>query len=146
MVTARAASQTSRVRESSKTLLLIALFKLVKGILLVDVGVGALKLLHRDVADTVIQLYLGAVGSEYTDQLVCFLFGQRPDQHWPFALESSSLKREPGTCFLHSCSRFEARNQLRRSRRRRSQTRRSRASWPKPRNWPARTRTPRRSL
>lgn len=36
-------------------ILLIALFKLVKGILLVAVGVGALKLLHRDVADIVIQ-------------------------------------------------------------------------------------------
>jgi uncharacterized membrane protein (DUF2068 family) len=32
---------------------LIAVFKLIKGILLVVVGVGALKLLHRDVAETV---------------------------------------------------------------------------------------------
>jgi uncharacterized membrane protein (DUF2068 family) len=35
------------------TLLLIALFKLFKGILLVVVGIGALKLLHHDVAETV---------------------------------------------------------------------------------------------
>jgi uncharacterized membrane protein (DUF2068 family) len=34
-------------------LLLIAIFKLVKGLLLVAVGVGALKMLHRDVAATV---------------------------------------------------------------------------------------------
>jgi uncharacterized membrane protein (DUF2068 family) len=34
-------------------LLLIALFKLVKGILLVAVGVGALKMLHRDLAATI---------------------------------------------------------------------------------------------
>jgi uncharacterized membrane protein (DUF2068 family) len=40
-------------RPKSKTLLLIALFKLTKGILLLIVGVGVLKLLHRDVADTV---------------------------------------------------------------------------------------------
>jgi uncharacterized membrane protein (DUF2068 family) len=40
-------------RPESKTLLLIALFKLTKGILLLVVGVGVLKLLHRDVADTV---------------------------------------------------------------------------------------------
>jgi uncharacterized membrane protein (DUF2068 family) len=35
------------------TLLLIALFKLFKGILLVAAGIGALKLLHHDVAETV---------------------------------------------------------------------------------------------
>jgi uncharacterized membrane protein (DUF2068 family) len=32
---------------------LIALFKLIKGLLLVAAGIGAVKLLHRDVADTV---------------------------------------------------------------------------------------------
>ena len=37
----------------SVTLLLIALFKLTKGILLLIVGFGALKLLHRDVATAV---------------------------------------------------------------------------------------------
>lgn len=31
---------------------MIALFKLIKGLLLVAVGIGALKLLHRDLADT----------------------------------------------------------------------------------------------
>ena len=33
--------------------MLIALFKLIKGILLLAVGIGALKLLHRDIAQTV---------------------------------------------------------------------------------------------
>jgi uncharacterized membrane protein (DUF2068 family) len=33
-------------------LLLIALFKLVKGLLLLAVGIGAVKLLHRDIAET----------------------------------------------------------------------------------------------
>lgn len=46
-------SRRIRKPERSLTLLLIALFKLTKGILLVIVGIGALKLLHRDVAQTV---------------------------------------------------------------------------------------------
>lgn len=39
--------------KTTATLLLIALFKLIKGILLLAVGIGALKLLHRDIAQTV---------------------------------------------------------------------------------------------
>ena len=46
MATARTASPTSSARESTKALLLIALFKLVKGVLLLAVGIGAIKLLH----------------------------------------------------------------------------------------------------
>jgi uncharacterized membrane protein (DUF2068 family) len=41
--------------KGSKTILLIALFKLVKAASLILVGVGALKLLHRDIADTVMR-------------------------------------------------------------------------------------------
>jgi hypothetical protein len=40
--------------EKSRTLLWIAAFKLFKGVLLFAVGVGALRLLHRDVAATVL--------------------------------------------------------------------------------------------
>ena len=40
-------------RPKSTTLFLIALFKLTKGILLLIVGIGVHKLLHRDVADTI---------------------------------------------------------------------------------------------
>jgi uncharacterized membrane protein (DUF2068 family) len=40
-------------RKSATTLVLIALFKLVKGLLLLAVGVGAVKLLHRDIAQTI---------------------------------------------------------------------------------------------
>jgi uncharacterized membrane protein (DUF2068 family) len=50
---ARPARRPTRRQNSSRTLLLIALFKLIKGLLLVAVGIGALRLLHRDVADTV---------------------------------------------------------------------------------------------
>jgi uncharacterized membrane protein (DUF2068 family) len=53
MSSARPARRPVRRPSSSRTLLLIALFKLIKGFLLVAVGIGALKLLHRDVADTV---------------------------------------------------------------------------------------------
>ena len=47
------APQTAKHGESTTTLLLIAAFKLVEGILLIAVGVGALRLLHRDVAETI---------------------------------------------------------------------------------------------
>ncbi len=43
----------STSRQSSATLLAIAIFKLFKGVLLVVVGIGALKLLHRDVGEVV---------------------------------------------------------------------------------------------
>ena len=47
------ASKAKAVRKGAAALLLIALFKLIKGSLLLGVGIGALKLLHRDVAQTV---------------------------------------------------------------------------------------------
>jgi uncharacterized membrane protein (DUF2068 family) len=40
----------AKPRESSKTIFLIAVFKLFKGILLLIVAIGALRLLHKDVA------------------------------------------------------------------------------------------------
>jgi uncharacterized membrane protein (DUF2068 family) len=55
MATVRAAPPASGAREGTTTLLLIALFKLLKGAALIAVGIGALKLLHRDVAETVTQ-------------------------------------------------------------------------------------------
>src|SRR5579862_7273400 len=53
MASARAARRPARANRSSTTLLLIALFKLIKGLLLIFLGIGALKLLHRDLAETV---------------------------------------------------------------------------------------------
>jgi uncharacterized membrane protein (DUF2068 family) len=52
-VATKAKAKAKAVRKTTATLLLIALFKLIKGILLLAVGIGALKLLHRDVAQTV---------------------------------------------------------------------------------------------
>ena len=43
----------STTRQRSPTLLAIAIFKLFKGVLLLVIGIGALKLLHRDVGEVV---------------------------------------------------------------------------------------------
>jgi uncharacterized membrane protein (DUF2068 family) len=45
--------QSASSGESPKAILLIALFKLIKGVLLIAVGIGAVRLLHRDVAEVV---------------------------------------------------------------------------------------------
>ena len=52
MSRARTARRTDSEGKSPATLLLIALFKLFKGMLLVIVGIGAFKLLHHDTAET----------------------------------------------------------------------------------------------
>jgi uncharacterized membrane protein (DUF2068 family) len=49
----RKLSRTHHRSQSSPVLLLIGLFKLLKAVLLVIVGIGALRLLHKDVAGTV---------------------------------------------------------------------------------------------
>jgi uncharacterized membrane protein (DUF2068 family) len=53
MASARPARRPAN-RKSPKTLLAIAFFKLIKGVLLIAVGIGALKLLHKDVAQIVL--------------------------------------------------------------------------------------------
>jgi len=53
MASPRRSRKPAGAPNRSITLFLIALFKLAKGILLLVVGLGALKLLHRDVAETV---------------------------------------------------------------------------------------------
>ena len=53
MTSAKRARRQAPRRKSATTLVLIALFKLVKGFLLLAVGVGAVKLLHRDIAQTI---------------------------------------------------------------------------------------------
>jgi uncharacterized membrane protein (DUF2068 family) len=53
MATGLPDAHTNGVREGTTTLLLIALFKLIKGFLLIAVAIGAIKLLHRDVAETI---------------------------------------------------------------------------------------------
>ena len=53
VVSARPARRPASAHQSATTLVLIACFKLIKGILLTLVGIGALKLLHHNVAETV---------------------------------------------------------------------------------------------
>jgi uncharacterized membrane protein (DUF2068 family) len=53
MPSTRPARRPARRGKDSKTVIAIALFKLLKGVLLLIVGIGALRLLHRDVAATV---------------------------------------------------------------------------------------------
>ena len=53
MLPVQTVSRQRKAGEKTTTLLLIALFKLAKGILLLVVAIGALKLLHRDVAESV---------------------------------------------------------------------------------------------
>jgi uncharacterized membrane protein (DUF2068 family) len=65
------------------TLLLIALFKLFKGILLVVVGIGALKLLHRDVAETVsrwVNVLRVDPDNRFIHRLLSHLFAVSPKQ------------------------------------------------------------------
>jgi uncharacterized membrane protein (DUF2068 family) len=50
----RTAVKKSRKQESSTVLVLIALFKLVKALALIAVGIGALKYLHKDLAASVL--------------------------------------------------------------------------------------------
>ena len=50
----RTAIKKSKKRESATVLVLIALFKLVKALALVAVGIGALKYLHKDLAASVL--------------------------------------------------------------------------------------------
>jgi len=54
MTSVRAARKPAKVRKGTSGLLWIALFKLFKATLLIAVGIGAHKLLHRDVAETVL--------------------------------------------------------------------------------------------
>ncbi len=53
MATLVAAKSASGAREGSTTLLLIALFKLLKGVALLAIAIGAVRLLHRDIAEAV---------------------------------------------------------------------------------------------
>lgn len=68
-------------RKKSKTLLLIALFKLFKGVALLAVGIGALRLMHRDIAET-IQHWIAILRVD-------------PDNRYVHALLSRALKISP---------------------------------------------------
>jgi uncharacterized membrane protein (DUF2068 family) len=67
--------------QSPKTITAIGIFKLVKGLLLVATGVGALSLLHKDVAETVshwLQLLRVDPNSEFFHGVISRLFSITP--------------------------------------------------------------------
>lgn len=72
---------SSTSRQSPKTLMAIAVFKLFKGVLLLLVGIGALRLIHRDV---------GEVVAHWVD-----VIGVDPDNRFIHRLLSRSLSVSP---------------------------------------------------
>ena len=83
MSSARPRRQSGRESKSSATLLLIALFKLVKGLLLLAVGIGAVKLLHRDVEQTVthwVEILRVDPDNRLIHSLLARVFSLRPGQ------------------------------------------------------------------
>jgi uncharacterized membrane protein (DUF2068 family) len=76
------ASRNSRY-SSSPTLILIGLFKLAKALLLVVVGIGAIKLLHKDVADTIthwVDVLRVDPDNRFIHHMVAKVFGVTPAQ------------------------------------------------------------------
>ncbi len=70
-------------QQSSFILILIGLFKLVKAALLIAVGVGAIKLLHKDLAETVthwIQVLRVDPDSRYVHGILVRIFRVTPKQ------------------------------------------------------------------
>jgi uncharacterized membrane protein (DUF2068 family) len=69
--------------KSPATLLLIALFKLFKGILLLCVAIGALRLLHKDVAEVVmrwVDILRVDPDNRFIHRLIVRSFGVQPKQ------------------------------------------------------------------
>jgi uncharacterized membrane protein (DUF2068 family) len=79
----KARSKKSHKRPGSPTLFLIALFKLFKGFLLLAVAIGALRLLHKDVADSVehwVRILRVDPRNHYIHLLLSKLFSVTPNQ------------------------------------------------------------------
>lgn len=83
MSSSRRARKRAAAPKRSITLFLIALFKLIKGILLLIAGFGALRLLHRDVAATVghwVDLLRVDPDNRYIHQLLARVLAVTPAQ------------------------------------------------------------------
>jgi Predicted membrane protein (DUF2127) len=85
----------TKPRRSDTTLVIIGAFKLVKGLLLVGVGLGALGLLHRDIADTFAPL----MAHLHIDPEHRYL-GRALTALW--ALDDRALKRISAGTFLYA--------------------------------------------
>ena len=70
-------------KESAIGILLIGLFKLVKGVALVAVGIGALKLIHKDIAEVVehwVEILRVDPDNEFIHRIAVKLFAITPKQ------------------------------------------------------------------
>jgi uncharacterized membrane protein (DUF2068 family) len=79
----KARSKKSSKRSGSATLLLIALFKLFKGFLLLAVAIGAVRLLHKDIAESVehwVHVLRVDPENRYIHRLLAKLFAVTPKQ------------------------------------------------------------------
>src|SRR5271163_4023152 len=83
MASPRRTRKSAAVPNRSVTLFLIALFKLAKGILLLIVGIGAHRLLHRDVAETIarwVDILRVDPDNRYIHRLLAHIFAVTPAQ------------------------------------------------------------------
>jgi uncharacterized membrane protein (DUF2068 family) len=79
----KARSKKSSKRSGSATLLLIALFKLFKGFLLLAVVIGAVRLLHKDIAESLehwVRVLRVDPENHYIHRLLAKLFAVTPRQ------------------------------------------------------------------
>jgi uncharacterized membrane protein (DUF2068 family) len=79
----KARSKKSSKRSGSATLLLIALFKLFKGFLMLAVAIGAVRLLHKDIAESLehwVRVLRVDPENHYIHRLLAKLFAVTPRQ------------------------------------------------------------------
>ena len=82
-------------RQSSAALLTIAIFKLFKGVLLLLVGIGALRLLHRDVGE-VVSHWVDVLGVDPDNRYIHRLLSRA------FAVSPSQLKEASVGTFVYA--------------------------------------------
>ena len=85
----------ARQQESGTTLLLIALFKLFKGVLLLIVAIGALRLLHKDVS-TVVQHWIDLLRVDPDNRFIHRIIVKS------FGIQAKQLKEISAGTFFYS--------------------------------------------
>lgn len=85
----------SASRQSPKTLLAIAIFKFFKGVLLLLVGIGALRLLHRDVGE-VVSHWVEILGADPNNRYIHRLLERA------FAVSPKQLKEASAGTFIYA--------------------------------------------
>ena len=85
----------STPRQNSITLLAIAIFKLFKGVLLLLVGIGALRLLHRDVGE-VVSHWVDVLGVDPDNRFIHRLLSRA------FSISPKQLKEASAGSFIYA--------------------------------------------